>query len=636
MATDSELEEIAQFLVRALKEEGGYLPATQLFSKLYASRPELKAKVKASQFIRERKEFQWVDEGTGAVLLVKSAPLTITSSTTAASTQPEHTLYNLPQHVQQLLGEPVFGTQSPRTYVGIAFGEDDSGQRLVAVAWHNQTIVINVSEMGEGLVPVFQRLLGSLPSTSIKVLFNCSAFLPFIPSAMLQTQTTCADILDLQLAYEAQLLLAGGEARPFAHSLSEFRKHCNKPLPVDEQRFDRSVGIAARTCIEVVAELSVSQYWTRLFASMVNHSSQMLSQYIAQGDVQPAQPVLLSSVPPHRLVLLSAANVLPTPPALPHIPYVKGKVHCDPIHSVVTALGLVLPPNSQASIACIALDVGAVPALFDTHQAKYSLSDTRLTLEQLNGFLDTLDKWTDDVYAVPNTLHYARVSRDLRGQPSTVTLHCNFHITNLLYPVLDVVTSCHNILFLGNILSKTIALSLLRQAADYLSPSEHVLVVDTHNELGGYSSPPHSSLGTARRLMVKHPSEQPAVIAEALEKHHPTVLIVASLSLECVPILRTALTTTRILSSIPFLSFEEAARSKKHMALFTSPGVPPLFDAMVEVMSDTQYNVVMDTATAVKHIGKAPGPIHPYTHQERFVPATADQQQLMSIRCVKS
>ena len=55
---------------------------------------------------------------------------------------------------------------------------------------------------------------------------------------------------------------------------------------------------------------------------------------------------------------------------------------------------------------------------------------------------------------------------------------------------------------------------------------KRVVVVDTSNEIAGDGDIPHPGIGDARRMQVRTPTEQHAVMIEAVENHMPEVVVI--------------------------------------------------------------------------------------------------------------
>jgi len=64
---------------------------------------------------------------------------------------------------------------------------------------------------------------------------------------------------------------------------------------------------------------------------------------------------------------------------------------------------------------------------------------------------------------------------------------------------------------------------MLREAARVLADEldKRVVVVDTSNEIAGDGDIPHPGIGRARRMQVRTPQQQHAVMIEAVENHMP-------------------------------------------------------------------------------------------------------------------
>jgi stage III sporulation protein SpoIIIAA len=75
---------------------------------------------------------------------------------------------------------------------------------------------------------------------------------------------------------------------------------------------------------------------------------------------------------------------------------------------------------------------------------------------------------------------------------------------------------------------------MLREIARVLADSAHkrVIVVDTSNEIAGDGDMPHPGIGRARRMQVKSPAQQHAVMIEAVENHMPEVIVIDEMGTE--------------------------------------------------------------------------------------------------------
>src|SRR5437660_2643752 len=96
----------------------------------------------------------------------------------------------------------------------------------------------------------------------------------------------------------------------------------------------------------------------------------------------------------------------------------------------------------------------------------------------------------------------------------------------------DVVEQGKSLLLLGRPgVGKT---TLLREAARLLADDvgKRVIVVDTSNEIAGDGDIPHPGIGRARRMQVRTPAEQHAVMIEAVENHMPEVIVIDEIGTE--------------------------------------------------------------------------------------------------------
>jgi stage III sporulation protein SpoIIIAA len=81
-----------------------------------------------------------------------------------------------------------------------------------------------------------------------------------------------------------------------------------------------------------------------------------------------------------------------------------------------------------------------------------------------------------------------------------------------------------SILFLGEPGSgKT---TIVREATRLLAEMRNVLIVDTSNEIAGDGDVPHSCVGLARRLQVRHLADQCSVMIEGVQNHTPEVMVI--------------------------------------------------------------------------------------------------------------
>src|SRR5438045_8532736 len=75
---------------------------------------------------------------------------------------------------------------------------------------------------------------------------------------------------------------------------------------------------------------------------------------------------------------------------------------------------------------------------------------------------------------------------------------------------------------------------MLRECARLLADElrKRVVIVDTSNEIGGDGDIPHPGIGRARRMQVRRPLLQHAVMIEAVENHMPEVIVIDEIGTE--------------------------------------------------------------------------------------------------------
>src|SRR5437867_12857103 len=76
--------------------------------------------------------------------------------------------------------------------------------------------------------------------------------------------------------------------------------------------------------------------------------------------------------------------------------------------------------------------------------------------------------------------------------------------------------------------------TMFREVARVLADDlgKRVVIVDTSNEIGGDGDIPHPGIGRSRRMQVRTPALQHAVMIEAVENHMPQVIVIDEIGTE--------------------------------------------------------------------------------------------------------
>ena len=284
-----------------------------------------------------------------------------------------------------------------------------------------------------------------------------------------------------------------------------------------------------------------------------------------------------------------------------------------------------LPPNvwdaarmstaSHRELLEIVLDLGREP------EARFADGELVLTLDpvtpsDLDYVATRVGSFGDDNRAgIGQTLHRISAIRNRGGEIVGLTCRVGRAVTGTVDLIKDLVVSGRSILLLGRPgVGKT---TMLRECARVLADEKRkrVVIVDTSNEIGGDGDIPHPGIGRSRRMQVRTPSLQHAVMIEAVENHMPEVIVIDEIGTELeagaartiaergVQLIGTAHgksldnllvnpTLNDLLGGIQTVTLgDEEARRRGSQKSVQERKAPPTFDVLVEIQERDQLVV---------------------------------------------
>ena len=188
--------------------------------------------------------------------------------------------------------------------------------------------------------------------------------------------------------------------------------------------------------------------------------------------------------------------------------------------------------NQREELLEVVLDLGREP------EARFpgevlALSHDAVTREDIEYVVARVGTFSDDNRAgIERTLHRISALRNRQGRIVGLTCRIGRSVYGTVDIIRDIVETGKSILFLGRPgIGKTTKLrEVARVLADDLS--KRVVVVDTSNEIAGDGDIPHPGIGRARRMQVRRPDLQHAVMIEAVENHMPEVIVIDEIGTE--------------------------------------------------------------------------------------------------------
>ena len=227
---------------------------------------------------------------------------------------------------------------------------------------------------------------------------------------------------------------------------------------------------------------------------------------------------------------------------------------------------------------------------------------------------------------IERTLHRISAIRNRKGEIVGLTLRVGRAVYGTIKIIEDLVLSGQSILLLGRPgVGKT---TMLREVARVLADDAHkrVIIVDTSNEIAGDGDIPHPGIGHARRMQVRDPSLQHAVMIEAVENHMPEVIIIDEIGTELeavasrtiaergVQLVATAHgntlenlilnpTLSDLIGGIESVTLGDIeARRRKTQKTVQERRSPPTFDILVEIQGWNHVTVHPDVGEVVDRL----------------------------------
>ncbi|MFH1169240.1 MAG: AAA family ATPase, partial [Chloroflexota bacterium] len=174
----------------------------------------------------------------------------------------------------------------------------------------------------------------------------------------------------------------------------------------------------------------------------------------------------------------------------------------------------------------VVLDLGRPPEARFPRQ-EITIDSTEVDEQDIDYVVSRVGSFGGDNRAgIERTLHRISAIRNRKGRVVGLTCRVGRAIFGTIKVIEDLVQSGKSVLLLGRPgVGKT---TMLREVARVLAGdmNKRVIIVDTSNEIAGDGDIPHPAIGRARRMQVATPSEQHAVMIEAVENHMPEVIVI--------------------------------------------------------------------------------------------------------------
>jgi len=338
-----------------------------------------------------------------------------------------------------------------------------------------------------------------------------------------------------------------------------------------------------------------------------------------------------TKVDPAGLPPAEPATTTPEPATTTPEPARRGEV--QPLTDDLEALIVALPPKigerlreleDVGSVIEVVMDLGRKPEARFGGGGEVVLLDREIRADDIQYVVDHVGSFGEDNRAgIERTLHRISAIRNRSGKIVGLTCRVGRAVIGTIDIVADLVESSQSILIMGRPgIGKT---TMLREAARVLADDldKRVVIVDTSNEIAGDGDIPHPGIGRARRMQVRTPDLQHAVMIEAVENHMPEVIVIDEIGTELeaaaartiaergVQLIGTAHgnnldnlmmnpTLSDLIGGIQTVTLgDDEARRRRTQKSVLERKAPPTFDVIVEIQDRDRVAVHADVAETV-------------------------------------